>query len=201
MATITSPATVQSKKTKKKKKPWFWCNEKGVVLMSGQVLFLTVEINVSGPTGKGKHVVLSIEWCPAVHSSSTPSLPPSSTGFFIFCSGEYKQLFLLPGDSDRENNVLHADRFPLCHYTVHPEMYLLPVYYYLDSDVCNVSYNVLLSDIHNIFILSLVRFSALWVPRYVVHPWSSVSPLPEHTHQQHRFDQQPTTAHLLHTTI
>uniref|UniRef100_A0A671V1M1 Sodium/nucleoside cotransporter n=1 Tax=Sparus aurata TaxID=8175 RepID=A0A671V1M1_SPAAU len=78
--------------------------------------------------------------------------------------------FCYLGIATGENNVLHADRFPLCHYTVHPEMYLLPVYYYLDSDVCNVSYNVLLSDIHNIFILSLVRFSALWVPRYVVHP-------------------------------
>ena len=49
MATATSPATVQSKKTKRKKK---MCNVKAVfkhtvVLVSRQVLLLTVEINVS----------------------------------------------------------------------------------------------------------------------------------------------------------
>lgn len=146
-------------------------------------------------------------WCSPLSDAQLFTLPPHllclrhQQGSLSFAVESTNSYFCYLGIATGENNVLHADRFPLCHYTVHPEMYLLPVYYYLDSDVCNVSYNVLLSGIHNIFILSLVRFSALWVPRYVVHPWSSVSPLPEHTHQQHRFDQQPTTAHLLHTTI
>lgn len=103
-------------------------------------------------------------WCSPLSDAQLFTLPlhllclRHQQGSLSFAVESTNSYFCYLGIATGENNVLHADRFPLCHYTVHPEMYLLPVYYYLDSDVCNVSFNVLLSDIHNIFILLLMWF-------------------------------------------
>lgn len=112
---VSSMTTVQSKKQplesqfntestrKRQVNPWlyelagcvtYWSRRKGY---AGIMLFLTNFHSI--PTGKGKHITeeptASPESdCPSFyisfsHSLSSPSLPPSSAVFFIFCSVEF----------------------------------------------------------------------------------------------------------------
>lgn len=115
-----------------------------VALISRQVLFLTdLEKSrfctvVRAPDSGGTHISegidfntggLSIEWMPFsslsfdlgfYHSPSLSSLLLPSVVFFFFCSVEFSQSFLLPGDSDLEKQCLFLFLFrnsrllPLC---------------------------------------------------------------------------------------
>lgn len=86
-------------------------------------------------------------WCSPLSDAQLFTLPlhllflRHQQGSLSFAVESIDSYFCYLGIATGEHKVSHADRFPLCHYAVHAESYLLPVYYYLDSDVYNVSFN------------------------------------------------------------